>query len=105
VRRQAEHMNRFGEIADELIDLIEELDDPALADLGEALRTALERACARACEAERSLRLQAQAAPQSGQRAVGRAHRQSAMVQTETGSAVIIQLRAWRGEAGPRARN
>jgi hypothetical protein len=54
-------MNRFGEIADELTDLIEELDHPDLADFAQPLRQALERAFIRACEAERRVRLESPA--------------------------------------------
>jgi hypothetical protein len=52
-------MNRFGEIADELTDLIEELERESLSDESAALKLALERAFDRACEAERGLRLKA----------------------------------------------
>jgi hypothetical protein len=56
-------MNRFGEIADELTDLIEEMEGPELAQEGRALKAALERAFVRACEAERALRRRIDAAP------------------------------------------
>jgi hypothetical protein len=58
-------MNRFGEIADELTDLIEELDQLGLASEanGQALKAALMRAFAKACEAERATRLKAEREP------------------------------------------
>ncbi len=56
-------MNRFGQIADELTDLIEELDHPDLVSGAGPLKAALQRAFAKACEAERVLRLKKQAEP------------------------------------------
>jgi hypothetical protein len=56
-------MNRFGEIADELTELIEELDQPGLSRDARALKAALQRAFAKACEAERAMRLKEQAEP------------------------------------------
>jgi hypothetical protein len=48
-------MNRFGEIADQLTELLEELDRPDLAPDAQALKRALKKAVARACEADRAL--------------------------------------------------
>jgi len=56
-------MNRFGEIADELTDLIEELDQADLAQDGGALKLILERAFIKACEAERAMRRKAESEP------------------------------------------
>ena len=50
-------MNRFGEIADEMTELLEELEHPRYAAYATPLRRVLERAFARACEAERVARL------------------------------------------------
>jgi hypothetical protein len=58
-----ERMNRYGEIADELTELVEELDGPDAPREVRLLKAALQRAFARACEAERMLRLQEQAVP------------------------------------------
>ena len=56
-------MNRFGEIADELTELIEELEGSDLADRAGPLAAALERAYVQACLAERRLRLEAPPLP------------------------------------------
>jgi hypothetical protein len=50
-------MNRYGEIADELTDFIEEVASMGRNAQAEALKAALERAFAKACEAERALRV------------------------------------------------
>jgi hypothetical protein len=93
-------MNRFGEIADELTELIEELDRGELAGKSRALKSALERAFARACEAERVLRAQQEAEPKMPQRAVSAGARPLRAVEV---SGVVIQLpRAWRVGANSR---
>jgi hypothetical protein len=99
-------MNRFGEIADEITELIEELERADLAAAGRPLKAALERAFARACESERRLRLHTEA--MEGAAPGPRKRRQAAGAcldaAPERQSAVIIQLpQAWRG-ASPRAR-
>jgi hypothetical protein len=69
-------MNRFGQIADELSELIEELETPALKPDSTALRRALQRAFVQACLAEQAMRRReepprdAQKPPQSERRSV-----------------------------------
>jgi hypothetical protein len=91
-------MNRFGEIADELTDLIEELELHAPLAEVKPLKAALQRAFAKACEAERALRALEPAVPAQRSR---RGRRPSP---PGDGSGVVIQLpRAWRlGAAGAR---
>jgi hypothetical protein len=92
-------MNRFGEIADELTDLIEELDQPLLAPEGRALKTALMRAFTKACEAERAARLRTESEPLQEKRRV-RARRPASAEVAPPSSAVIIKLPlAWRRRA------
>jgi hypothetical protein len=90
-------MNRFGEIADELTDLIEELDDPRLAEAAGPLQTALERAFARACEAERALRKAAEAERAKEVRAVGARWDRASRAPPKEGGVVIRLPVAWRG--------
>jgi hypothetical protein len=89
-------MNRFGEIADELTELIEELDRPNLAVEAAALKVALERAFAKACVAERALRLKQEAEPKPVRRAVH--SRRRVVAGSDDGrSGVVIELPlAWR---------
>jgi hypothetical protein len=49
-------MTRFGEIADELTELIEDLGRAPMAQDSEPLRAALQRAFVQACLAERTVR-------------------------------------------------
>jgi len=89
-------MNRFGEIADELTDLIEEMDQPHLAAEAEGLKIALERAFAKACEAERVLRRKQEAGPKPMRRAVN-SRRQVAQDAGVARTGVVIELPlAWR---------
>jgi hypothetical protein len=91
-------MNRFGEIADELTDLIEEMERSDIAADGKALKLVLERAFAKACEAERALRLRQEAEP----KAVRLRRRAGARVEVEAPPAtgVVIELPPnWRGGA------
>lgn len=102
-------MNRFGEIADELTDLIEELDSPELAAEAKRLKVALERAFARACEAERSLRQKTEASPARGQPirrgpVVRRAATGLAMSGPGLSGQVIELPASWRGAALARTR-
>jgi len=97
-------MNRFGEIADELNELIEELERGPLAARSKALRSALQRAADRACEAERVLRAEEEAQPEAPKR-VRRSNggASAAPTQAVDVSGVVIQLpRAWRAAAGAR---
>jgi len=96
-------MNRFGQIADELTDLIEELDHLDLVGESGPLKAALQRAFAKACEAERVLRLKTQAAP----RPANRQRLERAESPARAGFGVVIELpRAWRpGAAGARRLN
>jgi hypothetical protein len=98
-------MNRFGEIADELTELIEELEQPGLAAEAAALRAALQRAFGRACEADRARRTKeagaepatVAAAPRPRRRATAPARRAEAVAEPR---GVVIQWpRAWRGAA------
>lgn len=89
-------MNRFGEIADELTELIEELDQPHLAAEAAGLKVALERAFARACEAERVLRRKQEAEPKPMRRAV-QSRRRIMMGGADARTGVVIELPlAWR---------
>jgi hypothetical protein len=89
-------MNRFGEIADELTDLIEEMERSGLAADGRAVKLALERAFAKACEAERSLRLRQEAAP----KAARPRRRAGARAEASPSMGVVIELPSnWRGGA------
>jgi hypothetical protein len=89
-------MNRFGEIADELTDLIEELEAPGLASESKALRAALARAFSKACEAERVLRLKQQAEPIATARPLRRRAAGGA------GFGVVIELPVdWNRPASP----
>jgi hypothetical protein len=98
-------MNRFGEIADELTELMEELEQGALSAHSKALRTALQRAADRACEAERVLRAEEDARPEIPQRARRVRGGASAAPAIEV-SGVVIQLpRAWRVAANARRLN
>lgn len=83
-------MNRFGEIADDLTDMLEELERAELAPEARLLKTALERAFVRACEAERSLRLK------SAEPVLARAHRRR--VDTSRSAEVISLPRRWDAE-------
>jgi len=90
-------MNRFGEIADELTELIEEIERSDMAVEGKALKLALERAFAKACEAERVLRARAETQPKAA-----RPRRRAAggPAPEAPGAGVVIQLPAnWRGGA------
>jgi hypothetical protein len=92
-------MNRFGEIADELTELMEELDHPDLAPDAKRLLAALERAFARACEAERALRLRHEAQPLVRRARAARSAAAPAL------SAQVIELpRAWRPRPAAQAR-
>jgi hypothetical protein len=92
-------MNRFGEIADELTDLIEELDQADLAQDGAALKLVLERAFIKACEAERALRRRAEAEPKPAPTAV-RARRPAARLAAGGQSGVVIEMPLrWRRAA------
>jgi hypothetical protein len=95
-------MNRFGEIADELTDLIEELDRTEPGAGIKALKAALERAFARACEAERALRLKTEAEARAGG-APARPKRPAAGASAAAKpprSAIVIELpRPWRTAA------
>ena len=94
-------MNRFGEIADELTELIEELDQPGLSADARALKAALQRAFSKACQAERAARLNEQAEPDRTETpkprrraAAGRGERAS---EHRAGGGVVIPWpRAWR---------
>lgn len=89
-------MNCFGEIADELTDLIEELDQPRLASEGRALKAALMRAFAKACEAERAARLKAESDPLPEKLRV-RARRPARPEAEPRVSGVVIKMPlAWR---------
>jgi len=90
-------MNRFGEIADELTDLIEEIEQSDLSIDGEQLKLALQRAFAKACQAERTLRERAEAEPAPAPQR----RRANARPEPQQPSAgVVIQLPAnWRGGA------
>jgi len=89
-------MNRFGEIADELTELMEELEQGALSAQAKALKTALQRAVDRACEAERVLRGEEDAQPKMPQRA-RRVRGGASTAPAVEVSGVVIQLpRAWR---------
>ncbi|MDR3512558.1 MAG: hypothetical protein P4L73_13065 [Caulobacteraceae bacterium] len=91
-------MNRFGEIADELTDLIEELERSDLAGESKRLRVALARAFDRACEADRSLRLKTEAMGHAVPPA--RRARQGHRATGGFGpSANVIELPAWRAAA------
>lgn len=99
-------MNRLGEIADELTELIEELDRPELAAVAGALKVALERAFEKACIAERTLRLNQEAEQQQVRQKV-RPRRRVAGGAGDGRSGVVIQLPlAWRlGVAASRRLN
>lgn len=86
-------MNRFGEIADELTELIEELDQPELAKEAAALKLALQRAFTKACLAERAYRHKCGETPRP---ALG-PQRRRAQVADRPSTGVVIELpRAWR---------
>jgi hypothetical protein len=93
-------MNRFGEIADELTDLIEELERADLAVDGKGLKLALERAFAKACEAERAQRLRRVADPRAG-RPRGRA---DVRAEAEPVMGVVIRLPSIPRSEPPRLR-
>ena len=98
-------MNRFGEIADELTELMEELEQGALSAPAKALKTALQRAVDRACEAERVLRGEEDAQPKMPQRA-RRVRGGASTAPAVEVSGVVIQLpRAWRIAASARRLN
>lgn len=98
-------MNRFGEIADELTELIEELEHGPLAVQAKGLNAALQRACDKACEAERVLRAVQDAEPKMPKLAV-RARGGANVAHELAVSGVVIQLpRAWRGAASARRLN
>lgn len=95
-------MNRFGEIADELTELIEELEHGPLSAQASALKAALQRAVNRACEAERVLRAEEDARPKAP-RMPKRVSWAGGVGATPAvaASGVVIQLpRAWRIAAG-----
>jgi ATP/maltotriose-dependent transcriptional regulator MalT len=95
-------MNRFGEIADELTELMEELEQGPLSAQAKALKAALQRAVDRACEAERLLRAEEEAQPRMPQRARCVRGGANAAPAVEV-SGVVIQLpRAWRVAASAR---
>ena len=88
-------MNRLGEIADELTELIEELEQSNLAGETGALRAALQRAFAKACEAERVQRRKEPAVPRIDKRPAS--PRARALAPEPVGSGVVIELRrSWR---------
>lgn len=89
-------MNRFGEIADELTDILEELEQADLAPEAKRLKAALERAFLRACEAERSLRMKSADQPLA-------LPRRRAGVDTGRSAEVISLARRWPAEPAPRA--
>lgn len=89
-------MNRFGEIADELTDLLEELDRPELAGEGRRLKGALQKAFARACEAERTMRQRAEAEAPAAEVAV--------RAQPVFTAQVIDLAHVWAGGGRERAR-
>ncbi len=60
-------MNRFGEIADELTDLVIELEEPRYEADAQALLRALQRAFDQACLAERVVRRRKNGAPEPSQ--------------------------------------
>ena len=99
-------MNRFGEIADELTELIEELEQGALSAQAKALKMALQRAVDRACEAERVLRVEEDAQPRAPRRARRVQGGGASAVSAVDVSGVVIQLpRAWRIAASARRLN
>ena len=93
-------MNRFGEIADELTDLIEELDQPHLVKEAAGLKIALERAFAKACEAERVLRRKQEGAPKPMRRAVNSRHQLAPDAAVAKTGVVIEMPLAWRLSVG-----
>jgi hypothetical protein len=98
-------MNRFGEIADELTELMEELEQGPLSAQAKALKTALRRAVDRACEAERVLRAEEDAQPEMPQRARRVRGGASAAPAVEVSGVVIQMPRAWRIAASARRLN
>ena len=90
-------MNRFGEIADELTDLIEELEQSHLAADGKGLKLALERAFAKACQAERLVRERQEAEPETV-RPRRRANGPAEPSRPTTGVVITLPTR-WRGGA------
>jgi hypothetical protein len=98
-------MNRFGEIADELTELMEELEQGPLSAQAKALKAALQRAVYRACEAERVLRAEEHPQPEMPQR-VRRVRGGPSAAPAAEVSGVVIQLpRAWRIAASARRLN